>query len=215
MAGLKLYGVNQSTNVMRALVCLYEKGLDFEFVSVDMYSGEHKKDPFISFNPFGQVPVLEDGDIQIFESRAITEHLCRAYTEKGPTLLPSDKKALASVLTWKEVEAGQFNVPASKLAFELFYKSFLFGGTADEAVMAEHEERLAKVLDVYEVRLSKNNYLGGDEYSLADLNHLPCLHFLVGTPVKKIFDSRPHVSKWCTDALARPAWAKVVAMIVV
>ncbi|KAK1291160.1 hypothetical protein QJS10_CPB17g01361 [Acorus calamus] len=150
---------------------------------------------------------------KFLKSRAITEHLCHAYPEKGPALLPSDKKALASVLTWKEVEAGQFNVQASKLAFELFYKAFLFGGTADEAVVAEHEERLAKVLDVYEVRLSKNKYLGGDEYSLADLNHLPCLHFLVGTPVKKIFDSRPHVSKWCTDALARPAWAKVVAMM--
>ncbi|KAK1291157.1 Glutathione S-transferase PARB [Acorus calamus] len=58
MTGLKLYGVKQSTNVMRALVCLYEKGLDFEFVSVDMHSGEHKKDPFISFNRINLKPLV-------------------------------------------------------------------------------------------------------------------------------------------------------------
>ncbi|KAK1316099.1 hypothetical protein QJS10_CPA05g00471 [Acorus calamus] len=213
MAGLKLYGVALSPNVMRVLLCLYEKGLDFELVPVDLRAGEHKQEPFISLNPFGQVPALEDGDVKVFESRAITEYLCHAYPEKGPELVPSDKKALASMLTWKEVESGQYNDPASKLAFELIYKPMFFGGTPDEAVVADLEAKLAKVLDVYEAHLSKSKYLGGDEYSLADLNHLPGLHILLGTPSKKLIESRPHVSKWCTDVLARPAWAKVVALL--
>ncbi|TYI93358.1 hypothetical protein E1A91_D02G132100v1 [Gossypium mustelinum] len=43
----------------------------------------------------------------------------------------------------------------------------------DENLIKESEEKLGKVLDIYEERLSKNKYLAGDFFSLADLSHLP------------------------------------------
>ncbi|MGV7400595.1 glutathione binding-like protein, partial [Mycobacterium kansasii] len=76
-----------------------------------------------------------------------------------------------------EVEAHQFDPVASKLAWELFYKG-LFGMETDTAVVEENEAKLAKVLDVYEAHLSQSKYLAGDSFTLADLHHLPALHYL-------------------------------------
>ena len=112
---------------------------------------------------------------------------------------------------WMEVEAHQFDPVASKLGLELAVKPML-GMTTDAAVVEENEAKLAKVLDIYEARLAQNKYMGGDAFTLADLHHLPTVQVLMGTQCKKLFDSRPCVSAGCAEILARPSWAKVLAM---
>ena len=133
------------------------------------------------------------------------------YENKGTPLIYKEGKPMAELAVWMEVEAHQFEPVASKLAWELVYKK-MFGMESDPAAVKEHETKLATVLDVYEVRLSKHKYLAGDSFTLADLHHLPALHYLTGTQAKKLFDERAHVSAWVKDILARPAWAKTIAL---
>ncbi|KAJ6338466.1 hypothetical protein OIU76_008021 [Salix suchowensis] len=78
----------------------------------------------------------------------------------------------------------------------------------DAALVAETEVTLGKVLDVYEARLSHSKYLAGDSFTLADLHHLPNIQALLGTPSKKLFDSRPRVCAWVARITGRPAWGK-------
>ncbi|OWM77999.1 glutathione S-transferase-like [Punica granatum] len=208
MAVMKLYGSLLSTAMGRVVACLYEKGLDFEFIPVDMKSGEHKKEPFLSLNPFGQVPAFVDGDLKLFESRAITQYIAHEYADKGtPLVVPGKQMAIVSV--WMEVEAHQYDQPAGKLVWELGYKPH-FGMQPDNAVVEENEGKLGKVLDVYEARLSQSKYIGGDTFTLADLHHLPTLSYLMDTPAKKLIESRPKVSAWVTDITSRPAWCKAI-----
>ncbi|XP_030947650.1 glutathione S-transferase-like [Quercus lobata] len=211
MAAIKVHGNPLSTASMRVLATVYEKEIDHEFVFVDMRAGEHKKEHFLSFNPFGQVPALEDGDLKLFESRAINKYVACEYADKGTQLIYQDSKKMAITSVWMEVEAQQYDPAASKLGWELAIKPLL-GMSTDTAVVEENEAKLAKVLDVYESRLAQSKYLGGDCFTLADLHHLPTLHYLFGTQVKKLFDSRPHVSAWVADITARPAWLKVLAL---
>ncbi|PON96596.1 S-crystallin [Trema orientale] len=163
--------------------------------------------------PFGQVPALEDGDLLLFESRAITRYIAEEYAEKGTQLVPPDfmkkNKAIASV--WMEVEAHQFSPVTSKLGWEIIFKP-MFGMTTDRAVVEENEAKLGKVLDVYENRLSESKYLGGDCFGLVDLHHIPSVQYMLETSLRKLFESRPHVNAWVADIIARPAWAKVLAM---
>ncbi|KAF3436417.1 hypothetical protein FNV43_RR23509 [Rhamnella rubrinervis] len=208
---LKLHGLPMSICTATVMTCLHEKGVDFELVPVDLFAAENKQPSFLAKNPFGQVPAFEDGDLKLFESRAITQYVAQEYADKGTNLVYQDSKKGAILLVWKEVEAHQFDPAASKLSWELAYKPF-FGITTDQAVAEENEAKLGKFLDVYETRLSKFKYLAGDCFTLADLHHLPCLHYLMGTRVKELFQSRPHVSAWVADITARPAWSKVVAM---
>ncbi|XP_062088341.1 glutathione S-transferase PARB-like [Humulus lupulus] len=211
MAIIKLHGSPISTNTQRPLVCLYEKDLDFDFVSVDMSAGSHKQPPFLSLNPFGQVPALEDADLQLFESRAISKYIAEEYAEKGTQLVSSNSKEKAIALVWMEVEAHKFEQAAAKLSWELFYKP-MFGMSTDQAVVEENEAKLEKILDVYENRLTESKYLGGSCFGLADLYHLPNLQCLLGTTLKKLFEYRPRVNAWVIDITARPAWSKVLAL---
>lgn len=114
-------------------------------------------------------------------------------------------------MVWKEVEAHQFDPPASKLTWELALKPF-FGMATDQAIVEENMAKLGKVLDVYEARLAKSKYMAGDSFTLVDLHHLPNIQYLMGTSAKELFQSRPHVSAWVADITVRPAWAKVLAM---
>ncbi|KAF5732674.1 hypothetical protein HS088_TW17G00204 [Tripterygium wilfordii] len=115
------------------------------------------------------------------------------------------------LLQWMVVEEQQFEPAASKLVWELVLKPFL-GIPVEEAVVEENKDKLAKVLDVYESRLVQSKYLACDCFTLADMHHLPCIDYLMGSEAKALFDSRPHVSAWVEDIRARPAWAKALAI---
>jgi glutathione S-transferase len=85
------------------------------------------------------------------------------------------------------------------------------GIPTDEKVVAESLEKMKKVLEVYEARLSQHKYLAGDFISFADLNHVPYTTYFMATPHAALFDSYPHVKAWWESLMARPAVNKVVA----
>ncbi|TYH82761.1 hypothetical protein ES332_D02G084100v1 [Gossypium tomentosum] len=69
------------------------------------------------------------------------------------------------------------------------------------------------ILLAYFLRLSKNKYLVGDFFSLADLSHLPFTQYLVGQMGKEYMKtSRKHVSAWWDDISSRPSWQKVLQL---
>lgn len=211
MAGIKVFGHPASIATRRVLIALHEKNLDFELVHVELKDGEHKKEPFLSRNPFGQVPAFEDGDLKLFESRAITQYIAHRYENQGTNLLQTDSKNIsqyAIMAIGMQVEDHQFDPVASKLAFEQIFKS-TYGLTTDEAVVAEEEAKLAKVLDVYEARLKEFKYLAGETFTLTDLHHIPAIQYLLGTPTKKLFTERPRVNEWVAEITKRPASEKV------
>ncbi|GJZ09216.1 glutathione S-transferase-like protein [Tanacetum coccineum] len=195
------------------MAALYEKDLDFEFVSVDYVARKHKLPQFLALNPFGEFPAFEDGDLTLFESRAITKYVTEAYADKGTVLMLKDLKKSAIQSVWMEVENQKFDPTASTLSYELIYKPMYLGQTTDEVAVGELEKKLEDLLDVYEQRLKESKYLGGDTFTLADLHHIPNIHNLMSTKVGKLFDARPHVSAWVSDILSRPAWIKVASML--
>ncbi|GMY16863.1 glutathione S-transferase-like [Fagus crenata] len=180
-------------------------------VYVNLDAGEQKKKAFLSINPFGQVPIYEDGGIKQFESRAIIRCMAHEYGKKGEELIYWDAKEQAIVANWIDVEDHWFEPPAMKLIFEMVIKP-KNGLAPDQGVVVEAEAKLGHVLDVYERQLSKFKYLASDKFTIVDVIHLPNLQSLMGMPAKKLIESRPRVRAWCSEILARPSWAKVLEM---
>ncbi|XP_076945451.1 glutathione S-transferase APIC-like isoform X1 [Bidens hawaiensis] len=206
---IKVYGSMLSTATLRVLLCLAEKDIDFELITVDLASQEHRKPHMLARNPFGQIPAFEDGDLKLFESRAIARYISLTYVGKGTDLINLDPKKAALEDVWLEVGVHKFDPAVGTLVWELCMKRFLFGQNSDEDIVNAEEKKLMSVLDVYEVRLSESKYLGGDSFSLADLSHIPVIKFLMGTKMKRVFEARPHVKAWVADMLARPACVRV------
>jgi glutathione S-transferase len=71
MSRRKLCAHPFSNNSMRPQLSLDEKKLDYDYVKVDLFKGEHKTPEYLAINPRGQVPALVDGDVRVYESVAI------------------------------------------------------------------------------------------------------------------------------------------------
>jgi len=209
MAVIKLHGHPISTATAMVLCCLNEKEVEYDFAIVELSAGAHKQPQYLALNPFGVVPTIQDGDLTLFESRAIVKYLAKKYKGQGADLLGNTLAEQALVEQWCEVEGHSFFPPASTILFQTVLRP-LRGGATDEAVVEINIGKLNKVLDIYEERLSKSKYLAGDFFSLADLQHLPWTQYLV-TACKKgdLISSRKHVNAWWEDISSRSAWKKV------
>ncbi|GAB4829839.1 hypothetical protein Ancab_019487 [Ancistrocladus abbreviatus] len=195
---LKLYGQPMSTCAARVMTVLNEKLVDFELHPVDLFAGEHRKPDFLSKNPFGYVPVLEDGDLTLFESQAITTYLSEKYKDRRCDLIRHDNpREAAFTKMWLEAEAHHFNPAIHSITFKTFVAPiFGDGRPSDQSIINANVDKLGKVLDIYESRLSTTKYLAGDFFSLAYLHHLPYTHYLMQTTFSKLVTSRLHLKAW-------------------
>ncbi|KAJ1259961.1 hypothetical protein BS78_10G195400 [Paspalum vaginatum] len=212
---VRVLGSAAFTNVARVLVCLEEVGAEYEVVDIDFHAKEHKGPDHLARNPFGQVPAFQDGDLTLFQSRAISRYVLRKYkTPDGSSnlLRDGDLEGSALVDAWLDVEALQYE-PAVHAVFVQHRVIPALGGTPDERVIGDSVGKLREVLEVYEAQLAKHRYLAGDAVSLADLSHFPYTHYFMGMPYATVFDPFPRVKAWWEDLVARPAVRKVAAMM--
>lgn len=192
----------------RVLVCLIEKEVEFETVPIDIIKGQNKDPEFLKLQPFGVVPVIQDGDYTLFESRAIMRYYAEKYKSQGTDLLGKTIEERGVVEQWLEVEAQSYHPAINNLVTEILLGRKR-GIPPDAKVIEESEKKLAKVLDIYEERLSKSKYLAGDFFSLADLSHLSFTKYLADMGKMYLIEERKHVKAWWDDISNRPSWKKV------
>nr|P42769.1 RecName: Full=Glutathione S-transferase PM239X14; AltName: Full=GST class-phi [Arabidopsis thaliana]CAA48376.1 glutathione transferase [Arabidopsis thaliana] len=202
MVTVKLYGMAYSTCTKRVYTTAKEIGVDVKIVPVDLMKGEHKEPAYLdNYHPFGVIPVLEDEDgTKIYESRAISRYLVAKYG-KGSSLLPSpsDPKAYGLFEQAASVEYSSFDPPASSLAYERVFAG-MRGLKTNEELAKKYVDTLNAKMDGYERILSKQKYLAGNDFTLADLFHLP-YGAMVAQLEPTVLDSKPHVKAWWAASL--------------
>jgi glutathione S-transferase len=101
---IRLHRMALSGHCHRVELFLSLLRLPHELIDVDLAAGEHKSPAFLARNPFGQVPVLEDGDVTLADSNAILVYLEGRYAPGA--WLPKEPLAAARVQRWLSVAAG-------------------------------------------------------------------------------------------------------------
>ena len=89
---MTLYGYFRSSTSYRTRIAMNLKGLDYDYIAINLAQDEQLKNEFLSLNPQGLVPVLQADDLLLFQSPAILEWLEEVYP-KNP-LLPKDRKSV-------------------------------------------------------------------------------------------------------------------------
>ncbi|CAF1008444.1 unnamed protein product [Rotaria sordida] len=210
--GIVVYGMTESMATQRVLVVLVEKGLDYELKVVDLRNGEHLTPEYLQKQPFGTIPTFIDADgFKLYESRAICRYLEAKYKGRGTELVPKGNKALRLFEQGIAIESSSFDSLAIQIVGEKIFKR-MRGGEPDMAKVAQLRKELSENLDVYEQILSKQSYIGGETFTLADLFHLPYGTMLVKAGESQLFESRLHVKQWWNKISNRPAWKSVAAM---
>jgi glutathione S-transferase len=198
MVNVEVYGDVKATCTQRVLILLEELNLKYSMKKVDLMKGEQKDPEYLKLNPFGKVPAIEYGDRTLFESRSILRYIAKNNLEIEDLLGDTDTDL------WLEVESQHFNPPASKIVYEKVFKKW-FDETQkpDEDVLLESVKQLEKVLDIYEERLGNYNYISGDNYTIADISHIPYINQLLRCGYKDLFKSRTNVYKWVKRIIKR------------
>ena len=159
---MKLYGF-AGTRTQRALWGLKELDADFEFVSVNLLEGEHKRPEFLRLNPAGKVPVLVDGDLVIPESAAIVLYLADKYPEKA--LLPVDLALRAQAYRWVMFAVTELEQPLWRITRHSFLYPPEKRSPADIELAREDFRAMAAILDKH---LEGREFIVGDTLTVAD-----------------------------------------------
>jgi glutathione S-transferase len=190
---IKLYGSAISGHVHRVRLFLSMLGLPFESIELDLKQRANRTPEFLARNPFGQVPVIEDGEVTLADSNAILVYLNERYAADPAQWMPRDPVGAARVQRWFSVAAGPLAYgPAAARVMALFGRS-----DAGETVTRSHA-----LLSVMEIHLAQQPFLAGPDATLADIaNYAYVAHAPEGSVS---LDPYPHVRAWLTrvEALA-------------
>lgn len=159
---MKLYGFGP-TRSLRALWGLKELDADFEFIPVNLLTGEHKHPDFLRLNPAGKVPVLVDGDIVIPESAAIVLYLADKYPEKR--FLPTSVEERAQVYRWVMFAVTELEQPLWRISKHTALYPEDKRLAADIVLAKEEFLAMAAILDSH---LEGRRFIVGDSVTVAD-----------------------------------------------
>lgn len=153
----RLSGHSHRVELMLALL-----GLPYELVDVDLVGRAHKGADFLAMNAFGQVPVLQDGDVTLADSNAILVYLAGTYGD--PSWLPRSPLGAAAVQRWLSVAAGQLaHGPAAARVANVF------GASPPAADLIARSHALLGVLQGHLGAKPAGAFLAADHPTIADV----------------------------------------------
>jgi glutathione S-transferase len=157
---MKVYHYPLSGHAHRAVLFASLIGADAEFVEMDLPNGAHLTPEFLQMNPFGQVPVLVDGDTVVNDSNAILVYL--AKRSERTDWLPDTAAGAAAVQKWLSVAAGEIMYgPAAARLITVFGKKF----DSDEVIARAHG-----VLKLIDAHLAHRPWLAAAHPTIADVS---------------------------------------------
>jgi glutathione S-transferase len=198
---IKLYGHELSGNSYKVRLFLELLNLNYEWIKVDLMKGEHKSPDYLALNPFGQVPLLMDGETKLADAQAILVYLARQYG--GEQWLPLEALPLAQVVRWLSTTAGEVRQGPENA--RLYH---LFGATSINIERAH--QKAEYILTQLDQHLSTHTWLEFEHPTIADVAVFP---YIALAPDGKIdLAPYPHVLAWIDRIKQLPGYIPMTGL---
>lgn len=196
-------------NAYKVSILLEELELPYEVAPVHIGKGEQFQPAFLRISPNNKIPAIVDSDgpggapIALFESGAIMMYLAE---KAGSALLPGDTRRRYDVVQWLMFQMGGIG--------PMLGQAHHFRKYAPEPIpyaIERYTREAARLYGVLDRRLAQSAYLGGDDYSLADIATYPWLR-----PYKwqgQDIAAWPNLQRWYGAVRARPAVQRGLAVL--
>ena len=193
------------TVMLEELLALGIKGAEYDAYVINIRDGDQFGSGFVDINPNSKIPALVDHSTpkptRVFESGAILLYLA----EKFGALMPSDPAQRAECLSWLFWQMG--SAPYLGGGFGHFYT---YAPVKIEYCIDRFTMEVKRQLDVLDRRLADNQYMCGDEYTIADIAIWPWYGALVANTVygaAEFLDAHTyaHVNRWAREIAKRKA----------
>ena len=193
------------TILLEELLALGHSGAEYDAWIIRISDGDQFGSGFVGANPNSKIPALMDHSgetpIRIFESGAILQYLA----EKFGAFLPTTVAARAECMSWLFWQMG--SAPFLGGGFGHFYA---YAPAKFEYPINRYAMEVKRQLDVLDRQLAANNYLCGEEYTIADMAVWPWYGALVLGHLYQAAEflsvhEYQNVVRWAELIAARPA----------
>jgi GST-like protein len=197
-----------SPNVQKIYIMLEECALPYKEHFVDVWKGDQFKSEFIKLNPNGKIPVIVDHEgpggrsYTVFESGAILMYLA----EKTGKFLPKDMAKKYEVIQWLLIQLTSVGP-----MFGQWTHFKLFAPKGTDYSMGRYSSELKRLYELLEKRLGQSAYLGGQEYSIADIATFPWTRNHDAQGVK--WEDHSNLARWFNTINERPAVKAALAKV--
>lgn len=203
---ITLYGHGAGPNPWKVIMVLEELNIPYTHQIVDF--ADIKKEPYVSINPNGRVPAIEDPNtgITLWESGAIVEYLVETYDKQKSISFSSGSQEYFQAKQWLHFQmSGQGPYFGQAIWFTYYHSEKI--ASAQERYVKE----IRRVSGVLDGVLKDKEYLVDNKFSYADLAFIP---WYVSA---EIFDldlpkEFPHLAAWLDRQKARPAIGKALKL---
>jgi glutathione S-transferase len=199
---LRIYGIAR-TRAFRAIWMAEELGLAYEHLPIEIGDAGARAPEFLRINPNGRLPFIDDDGFVLFESLAITLYLAKKHSPGK--LYPGTLEGEAKAWQWtswalNEVDRGVniWSLHAVRLP----------PAERDAAKREEALKVVAAPFKVLDAALAAQDYLLGDDFTVADLNVAAVISRAVDMDLAAV----PKLMAWLTRCLERPAARKALAL---
>lgn len=196
----KLYDLELSGNCYKVRLLAALLGVPLQIVPVDFLNGAHKKSPVVDLNPFGELPVFQDGDVTLRDSQAILVYMARKWG--GESWLPTEPSDLAQVVEWLMVAENE--IARSLNDARLHDK---FGYKLD---VGQAREKATRILGILESRLKRGDWLALGHPTIADIACMP--YVALGHEGGISLEQYPAVKAWIGRIKALPGFVGMPAL---
>ncbi|WP_300574061.1 glutathione S-transferase family protein [Phenylobacterium sp.] len=199
MATLTFHSMADSAYLWTAMLAADEKGVDYDLNPLVLGSDAH-----LRLHPFGKMPVLQHGQVVLYETLAIAHYIDRAFD--GPPLQPADALGQAEVLRWISLVNAYVFPVMNRFVKERLVKP-AWGFETDQAFLAAARDPLRTQMRVIGEAVAAAGHLVGDRFTLADAFLLPHLLFFGRTPEgRALLAATPAAAGWLERMTARPSY---------
>ena len=191
---MKLYDLELSGNCYKVRLFAALAKIPLELVPVDFMGGEHKRPPLTNLNPWGELPILEDGKVVLRDSQAILVYLAAQYGDEN--WLPRDAAGLGEVMQWLSTSANEIqNGPGAARLVDKF------GYAIDKANTLQRADR---ILPLIEAHLAAHQWLALGRPTIADCAVMP---YVALAPEGGIaLEAYPNIGQWIARIKALPGF---------
>jgi len=199
---ITLYGTGISFNVSKVRYCLNYLNLRYDWVQTNPMSGETQKPEFLNMYPTGKIPSIDIDGFKLFESNAINRYLAK---RERSSIYPQDNKSLALMDAWMDYVSIHVGHAMGRVLFNRVFAP-MAGEKVDQESLQTGLKFLDKYFPVLEKQLSKNKFLAGPEFTLADIDLLAVLDPCELAQIT--LEKAPSITKWRNGLKAQSFYQK-------
>ncbi len=201
---IRIHGRATSSNVQPVMWLASELGLDVERLDVGGAFGGTDTPDYLAMNPMGKIPVMQDGDLTLFESQAIMRYLAAQYGQDALWPATPAARAMGDMwMEWAKTSVGpEFN-------YKVFWQLVRTPASArDAALVQSGVMACAHLMPIANRQIEQFGWLAGEIISLAD--------FTLGAQLYRYYTldfekpDTPALDEYYTRLTNRPAYAEHV-----